>query len=629
MAPKWWPRQQERHRRRKRRNTPCEACKTLLASAKLVRAYNDAGKIPDFKTPVTIASKPFKKWTIPASELFNGCDTHQRFLHPYVWRPAGEKVMSIDLLFDRGRLQFYTNAYHEHDDSIWGSSGAELLLLNGDGAGPGFALGRQLDAQFIDIELLTHWKKTCTEHHGNKCLEKMTILAHPLSFLIDTQQMCLVPATPDMAYVTLSYVWGQVRMLKTTQENVADLQKPDALQKLGSQVPRTIRDAIGLVPLLGERYLWVDSLCIPQDDAHVVQLHVAQMAAIFEHASVTIVACDGNDAEFGLRGLRHSTQPRSLPGVLPLAPGVTLAARTKVHLSRTPWSRRGWTLQEQVFSRRSILFFEDTVQWVCRSSKYYEDVDSPHDIPPNALTIDGGEMRAQLNPLDLSLNVPDLNVLCSLIGNYSERELTYDEDAMSAFSSTFGAMRKAFPRGFIHGLPISFLDASLIWRSRSCRMVRRESSRQGAQCPPSWTWAGWRNNFHGLVWESACYMKNPPQGMSTAHWQRFQVIPTLDWYTKKEPGDSEEEQRIPFQNEWHDYKARYMGKEHDLPEGWVYKSGEEDAGALFIASRFKEDPECQITSTTSRISILSSRRLGCLHRFIADLHQFYGVALLL
>ncbi|KAK7985701.1 HET-domain-containing protein [Apiospora saccharicola] len=406
---------------------------------------------------------------------------------------------------------------------------AELLLLNEDGVRPGFALGRRLDPGFIDIKLLNDWKRTCTEHHGHTCVNRLTSLSHPLLYLIDTQQMCLVPAAPEMTYVALSYVWGQVRMLKTAKD----------------QLPRTIRDSIGLVPLLEERYLWVDSLCIPQDDEEMKHINISQMAAIYEGASLTIVACDGKDAEFGLRGLRRSSQSRSLPGVLPLAPGISITTRIVVNLLATPWSRRGWTLQEQIFSRRIILFYENTVQWLCRSTRYYEDIDSPHELPAAALAVHGSK-SGQLNPLDLSLDIPELHILSRLIYNYLERDFTYQEDVMPALSSTFSAMQRAFPRGFIHGLPVSFFDASLLY-------------------------------------------EKPPVSAWNSYSEAFQVIPMLVWHTK-ESRDSEEKP-IPFQNEWYDHKARFMGKSKDLPDGWVYCRGEETKDES--SSRFKDYPECQ------------------------------------
>lgn len=210
-------------------HTACKVCKTLFTSAEVAKASNNAGKAYDFRAPIYTEAKRRQIWTITASELFNGCDNHEQFLRPYVRLPEGEKLTEIHITFNRGRLYLENSLLQEGDETPWFSPGAELLLLNGKGARPGLALGRDLDADFINTELLNHWKRTFAEHHGNTCLNRLTSLSHPLSYLIDTQEMCLIPAAPDMAYVALSYVWGQVRMLKTIQENLESLQKPKAL----------------------------------------------------------------------------------------------------------------------------------------------------------------------------------------------------------------------------------------------------------------------------------------------------------------------------------------------------------------------------------------------------------------
>lgn len=86
---------------------------------------------------------------------------------------------------------------------------------------------------------------------------------------VDVEQGCLVSALPDCRYyVALSYVWGGVDTLGTTKANKRMHQQPGMLSSNNADlsIPETIRDAMRLVYSLGERYLWVDCLCIVQDD---------------------------------------------------------------------------------------------------------------------------------------------------------------------------------------------------------------------------------------------------------------------------------------------------------------------------------------------------------------------------
>ncbi|KAI9710717.1 MAG: hypothetical protein M1820_002550 [Bogoriella megaspora] len=86
--------------------------------------------------------------------------------------------------------------------------------------------------------------------------------------------------------------------------------------------------------------------------------------------------------------------------------------------------------------------------------------------------------------------------------SYSNRDLTYQEDGINAFS---GIMRcfeeKGYHKGFIWGCPIEDLNWALCWRSQSGQQRRREGF-------PSWAWVGWIGGlFPGLPVEP----KNPHQ----------------------------------------------------------------------------------------------------------------------
>ncbi|KAF4631732.1 hypothetical protein G7Y89_g6392 [Cudoniella acicularis] len=61
---------------------------------------------------------------------------------------------------------------------------------------------------------------------------------------------------------------------------------------------------------LGLRYLWVDSLCIIQDDDETHDRQISQMDRIFHSASFTIVAAHGSNAHAGLPGIRPNSRKR-------------------------------------------------------------------------------------------------------------------------------------------------------------------------------------------------------------------------------------------------------------------------------------------------------------------------------
>lgn len=84
-----------------------------------------------------------------------------------------------------------------------------------------------------------------------------------------------------------------------------------SLSKAWERVPATIQDAIILDRKLGIRFLWVDRLCIVQDDEASVQSNIAQMASIYAQSYFIIIATDG-DSETGIPGISGGSKPRAL-----------------------------------------------------------------------------------------------------------------------------------------------------------------------------------------------------------------------------------------------------------------------------------------------------------------------------
>ncbi|PVH82441.1 hypothetical protein DL98DRAFT_414873, partial [Cadophora sp. DSE1049] len=100
--------------------------------------------------------------------------------------------------------------------------------------------------------------------------------------------MKLCSAPKGLSFCALSYLWGGVSMLKTEKRNVERLSQDNGILEEG--LPLTIRDAIQFCRKIGWRYLWVDALCIIQDDKVDVASQISQMQSIYRFADFTIVA---------------------------------------------------------------------------------------------------------------------------------------------------------------------------------------------------------------------------------------------------------------------------------------------------------------------------------------------------
>lgn len=192
-------------------------------------------------------------------------------------------------------------------------------------------LGREIMGTDEKQTLLKSWVDLCVNSHGPNCQNKhgersefRTLIKGTYFGVLDVIDMQLkeLPMVDDepKKYVALSYVWGKHpsanKSYVTTRSNVMSRIQPRGLQRAWDRLPRTIQDAIRLVRHLGERYLWVDSLCIVQDSLSSWELNAKSMHLVYGNAHFTICAADG-DAESGLRAAEEVLRT-SHPAARPL-----------------------------------------------------------------------------------------------------------------------------------------------------------------------------------------------------------------------------------------------------------------------------------------------------------------------
>lgn len=201
----------------------------------------------------------------------------------------------------------------------------------------------------LDVSKVSHWISTCITTHGSHCaLDDASFASvfpglHVLR-LIDVMQHCLVETRELHRYVALSYIWGAVSNFKLTKSNLSRLLVPGVLQEIFRQLPRTICDAITLCRMLNVRYLWVDALCLLQNDAQDLERGVNVMDQIYERSWFTIVAAAGTDANAGLPGVQVGSR-RPANFALEVQPGILLGVNAGLDrlLENSMYSSRGWT----------------------------------------------------------------------------------------------------------------------------------------------------------------------------------------------------------------------------------------------------------------------------------------------
>ncbi|GAA91388.1 heterokaryon incompatibility protein [Aspergillus luchuensis IFO 4308] len=258
---------------------------------------------------------------------------------------------------------------------------------------------------WIDLCVKDH--ELCRDNHGSDG-EFRNLIKQSYFGVVDVADMQLksLPLKEDGSpepYVALSYVWGQKVQdeptYTTNRRTVMTHILHGGLETAWERLPRTIQDAMLLVSRLGYRYLWIDSLCIVQDSKSSWQLNASAMHLVYGNAQFTICAADGEDSSVGLRAvkpvlrtMRPVASPReamasvfdpedlnevdSQPMNAECGPGVRLMVSRPLEavIGDSIWSKRAWTFQERILSRRCLIFAEGRAYWQCREISISQDI---------------------------------------------------------------------------------------------------------------------------------------------------------------------------------------------------------------------------------------------------------------
>jgi hypothetical protein len=93
-------------------------------------------------------------------------------------------------------------------------------------------------------------------------------------------------------YTALSYCWGDASIPLTTTANLTERRQGLRWDCL----PKVFQDAIVLTRTLGIKYIWIDAICIIQDDAADLSMQLSQMTQIYHEALLVISADSASSA---------------------------------------------------------------------------------------------------------------------------------------------------------------------------------------------------------------------------------------------------------------------------------------------------------------------------------------------
>ena len=371
------------------------------------------------------------------------------------------------------------------------------------------------------IETITRWITACNEGHSREAplhtrstfplcqraeIETLPTRVLDLGSGNRNEDPVLVETCGLTArYVCLSHCWGQSQCIKTTRST-------HDKWKLGipwSMLPQTYQDAIVITRWLGIQYIWIDSLCIIQDDSADWERQSSRMAAIYGNSFLTIAATSAADGNGGCLPT-YNPQLHELSFYTPTGEQHTVFVRK--HLAHRPYSdrydekihnppllKRAWTFQEHLLAPRVLQCTQSELIWECNSALCCEcSYLQPGDAffkSAYAKATTTSKTKGLLLVDEDSTSVPELITLSQtsdvkthweeLVQRYSKRRLTFPSDKLPALSGIAKQLQPLLGPGYFAGLWEQDLLHGLFWEVQ-LRVYPRRTAEYTA---PTWSWA--------------------------------------------------------------------------------------------------------------------------------------------
>lgn len=378
------------------------------------------------------------------------------------------------------------------------------------------------------LQLASYWIRSCNTAH-EKCRSKVS---DPSSFFLPTRlldvrgaEVKLIETKEEMAtgmdrsYVALSHCWGLIPIIRTLKGNYEQHRSSIPSRKLS----KTFREAIHATRVLGFRYIWIDSMCIIQDNDDDWAREAATMCDVYQHAALTIAAAHAAGGDVGCFTERDGLL--NLPFYLDISPWARSA--TPVRLQFTTYGRpqttalgggdpalygRAWVLQEQLLSPRMLIFDGTQIKWECltlhgsegspisgttRHNKSYKlirrGVMEPSEFFQNA---DGREIQSLKNFWPRM----KLEVWYAIVMDYSHRGMTKSKDRLAALAGIAQALSRNTKHDYLAGLWSMDFFIGLLWSlphneqylmsaTTNFDVEKNLHIRHEEDLAPSWSWA--------------------------------------------------------------------------------------------------------------------------------------------
>jgi hypothetical protein len=376
--------------------------------------------------------------------------------------------------------------------------------------------GRIVDTSSEEAhDLVKGWLTTCSKTHEACGIPPSSALPRRVLDVSGSEVRLLETQGRKAPYVTLSHCWGRQSVTRVTKATLGAMKR----QVPCSDLSRTFEDAVAITRKLGFQYLWIDSLCILQDDQEEWEIEASNMSHIFANSQLTIAASRATDGSEGcwssrlkepfhlrctndreirdprlwqpyqIEGLDRDGSPKTFSVSLGFPHGIFRRKRPA-----EPLLKRAWVFQEQILSPRIIhyasgeLFFECKTHIACECSGWSVrsqiwDWETRWRKAHNVLVNQDKSNRTVLG--DLEQNLREFEAYKTLIETYTELDITNDLDRLPALSGlTMGRNDE-----YLAGMWKSFFLMTLHWVPESESPKGIMARRPHEYRAPTWSWA--------------------------------------------------------------------------------------------------------------------------------------------
>lgn len=406
-----------------------------------------------------------------------------------------------------------------------------ILTCHSESASSQYVGGRNIEPADSpqNMDLVRNWLKTCQKNHPAcwQYLGGAEVLSEPLRTLptrvidlgeSDGADHCRLFQTGGAIgqYISLSHRWGSnssFHSVKLTKDKLEGYCRAVPY----STLPRTFKDAFKVCQNLKIRYIWIDALCIVQDDDADWKREAVSMGDIFEGSVCTIAAVDSLDTQGETdRGL---FMPRCRPRIsieLPCLKDTNMEQdiflenihpRFESAVMDSLWSGRGWVFQEKALSRRVVYYTKDQLFWTCTEA-CHDEQNTEHDYlsPRKAVwhlgsiisehKVSPGTELSEASPQATEKALwdsPRSNKFKDILENYSRSKFTHWSDKTVAINSMLSRVEKQSGISFRAGISTATTAQDLLWEPfkphPSDFYIHHSSERTSQkQHLPSWSW---------------------------------------------------------------------------------------------------------------------------------------------